>query len=129
MKNLTTLGCALAVALCMTTAVSAKSSTPKAKWQKGWVSESKCGAKGAAVGHEECAKKCAAAGEHMVFVNEFSHKVLNVDNPDTLKDHLGHRVALQGNIDDAAGSIHVDKVNPLPEKASKAAASMDEMHK
>ena len=65
----------------------------------------------------------------MVFVNEFNHKVFNIDNPDKLKDLMGHRVA--GNVDQAAGTIHVDEVNPLPEKGKKKAeaASMDEMHK
>src|SRR5207247_8069303 len=70
-------------------------------------------------------------GEHVVFVNEFNHKVFNVDNPDKLKDLMGHRVAVKGNVDHAAGTIHVDEVNPLPEKGKKKAeaASMDEMHK
>jgi len=93
--------------------------------------------KGAGVGHEQCGKKCLAAGEHVVFVNEFSHKVLNVENPDTLKvetpdtlkDLMGRRVAVKGTMDQAAGTIHVDNVNPLPGTGKKKAeaASMDEI--
>jgi len=108
----------------------AKSGDAKAKWTKGWVSDSKCGTKGAGTGHEACAKKCLDGGEHVVFVDEYKQKVLNVDNPDALKDHIGHRVAVQGKIDESAGTIHVDKVNMNAQKKKKAeAASMDEMHK
>ena len=88
---------------------SAKSDAAKAKWIKGWVSESKWGAKGAGLGHDACGNKCLQACEHVVFVDDVKHKVLNVDNQDALKDHMGHRVAVQGAVDEAAGTIHVNK--------------------
>ena len=107
-----------------------KSDTGKGTWIKGWVSDSKCGAKGAGLGHEACGTKCLQAGEHVVFVDDVKHKVLSVDNPDALKDHMGHRVAVQGAVDEGAGTIHVDKVNMITQGSKKAAAaSMDEMHK
>lgn len=106
----------------------ARSDMAKGKWIKGWVSDSKCGAKGAGTGHEACGKKCLEAGEKVVFVEESKHKVLNVDNPDSLKDHMGHRVAVQGTLDESAGSIHVDKVNMITQGSKKAEASMDQMH-
>jgi len=105
------------------------SDTAKGTWIKGWVSDSKCGAKGAGIGHEACGNKCLEAGEHMVFVEDAKNKVLNVDNPDALKGHMGHRVAVQGTVDQAAGTIHVDKVNMITQGTKKAPASMDEMHK
>src|SRR5437870_8375859 len=64
-------------------------------------------------------KKCLGEGEHVVFVNEFNHKVFNVDNPDKLKDLMGHRVAVKGNVDQTAGTIHVDEVNPLPRRGKR----------
>src|SRR5690348_15334566 len=130
MRRAVTIGSVLLLTLITVALSAADSSTAKAKWIKGWVSDSKCGVKGAGVGHEQCGKKCLAAGEHVVFVNEFNHKVRNVDNPDSLKDLMGHRVAVQGTVDEAAGTIHVDKVNQLPEKGKKKAeaASMNEMH-
>ena len=122
--------CCFALSLMMAVVPSAKSDTAKAKWIKGWVSDSKCGAKGAGLGHEACGNKCLQAGEHVVFVDEFKHKVLNVDNPDALKEHMGHRVAVQASVDEAAGTMHVEKVNMINQKGKKAeAASMDEMHK
>jgi hypothetical protein len=130
MKKWTSYYCVLLLVTFLASLAFAKSGEAKAKWTKGWVSDSKCGAKGAGTGHEACAKKCLDAGEHVVFVDEYKHKVLNVDNPDALKDHVGHRVAVQGNIDESAGTIHVDKVNMIAQKKKKAeAASMDEMHK
>ena len=105
------------------------SSLAKENWTKGWVSDSKCGAKGAGTGHVDCGNKCLKEGEKVVFVDEFKHKVLTVDNPESLQDHMGHRVAVQGTIDDAAGTIHVDKVNMLSEKNKRPAeAAMQEMH-
>lgn len=94
----------------------ADSSTAKAKWIKGWVSDSKCGVKGAGPGHEACGKKCLAAGEHVVFVSEHDKKVYKVDNEDALKDQIGHRMAVRGTVDQASDTIHVEKANRLPEK-------------
>ena len=106
----------------------AKADTAKAKWIKGWVSDSKCGAKGVGVGHEACGKKCLEGGEKVVFVDDSKHRVLNVDNPDSLKEHMGHRVSVQGSLDEAAGTIHVDKVNMITQGSKKADAVMDQMH-
>ncbi len=77
----------------------------------GWVSDSKCGVKGANAGAEACTKKCIAAGEKAVLVTDADQKVLAVDNPDTLKGHEGHHVAVTGHVD--GDKIHVDSVKML----------------
>ena len=77
----------------------------------GWISDSKCGAKGANAGAEACTKKCIAAGEKPVVVTDADQKVLTVDNPDALKEHYGHHVAVTGHID--GDKIHVDSVKML----------------
>ena len=77
----------------------------------GWVSDAKCGAKGANAGAEACTKKCIAAGEKAVLVTDSDQKVLAVDNPDTLKGHEGHHVAVTGHVD--GDKIHVDSVKTL----------------
>src|SRR5438046_7994677 len=115
--------CVLLLLALMAGVAFAKSADAKEKWTKGWVSDSKCGTKGAGTGHEACAKKYLDGGEHVVFVDEYKQKVLNVDNPDALKDHIGHRVAVQGKIDESAGTIHVDKVNMIAQKKKKAEAA------
>ena len=58
----------------------------------GWISESKCGVKGANAGAEECTKKCIAAGASPVVVTDKDQKILTVENPDALKEHYGHHV-------------------------------------
>src|SRR5208282_5681011 len=70
----------------------------------GWISDSKCGAKGANAGHEACAKKCIDAGEKPVFVTDKTEtdkdqKVIPIANPDAVKDHIGHHVQVTGKLD------------------------------
>ena len=77
----------------------------------GWVSDSKCGAKGANAGAEACTKKCIGAGASPVVVSDKDQTVLKVDNPDALKEHYGHHVAVTGHID--GDKIHVESVKML----------------
>jgi hypothetical protein len=78
---------------------------------KGWVSDSMCAAKGASASHEACAKKCLEKGAKMVVVTDSDKKVLTVDNPDALKDHVGHHMAVTGQV--SGDSIHVDSATML----------------
>ena len=77
----------------------------------GWISDSKCGVKGANAGAEECTKKCIKEGASPVVVTDKDQKVLKVENPDALKDHYGHHVAVTGHID--GDKIHVETVKML----------------
>src|ERR1700756_535127 len=72
----------------------------------GWVSDSKCGVKGANAGAAECTKKCLKEGAKMVVVTDTDQKVLTVENPDALQDHIGHHIAVTGHID--GDKIHVE---------------------
>ena len=78
---------------------------------KGWVVDDKCGAKGANAAGEACTKKCLAAGAKMVVVTDGDQKVLMVDNPDALKGHEGHHMAITGT--EKGDSIHVDSMKML----------------
>lgn len=49
----------------------------------------------------------------MVFVTDKDHQVLTVENPDALKDHAGHHVAVKGEVNSSAGTIHVDSASML----------------
>jgi len=77
----------------------------------GWVSDDKCGAKGANDKAEACTKKCLAAGAKMVIVTDGDQKVLMVDNPDALKGHEGHHIAATGHM--GKDSIHVESAKML----------------
>ncbi|MGH9512874.1 MAG: hypothetical protein ACRD2U_12140 [Terriglobales bacterium] len=84
---------------------------------KGWVSDSVCGVKGAKPGHEACTKKCLSKGAKMVVVSDDDQKVLTVDNPDALKGHEGHHVAVMGEV--SGDSIHVDSAEMLKNQDMK----------
>jgi hypothetical protein len=101
----------LLLAGALVVSVASVSFASDAQTVNGWVSDSKCGAKGANAGAEECTKKCLGAGAKPVVVTDTDQKVLNVDNPDALKDHYGHHVAVTGHID--GDKIHVDSVKVL----------------
>jgi hypothetical protein len=77
----------------------------------GWISDSKCGVKGAHDGAAECTKKCIDGGAAMVVVTDKDQKILTVDNPDALKGHEGHHVAVTGHVD--GDKIHVDSAKML----------------
>jgi len=53
-------------------------------------------------------------------------KVIAVDNPDALKDHLGHHVQVTGNMT-SDGSLHVASVKMLSQKGGTGGA-MSDMH-
>jgi hypothetical protein len=76
---------------------------------KGYVADSKCGAKGKT--NAECTKKCIQEGAKMVVVTDNGEKVLTVENPDALAGHEGHHVAVTGTV--TGDSIHVDSVKML----------------
>jgi hypothetical protein len=71
----------------------------------GWVSDDKCGVKGANDKAEACTKKCLAAGAKMVIVTDGDSKVLAVDNQDALKGHEGHHISVTGTL--KGDTIHV----------------------
>jgi hypothetical protein len=96
------LGCALVVSVASLTF--AKDS----QTVKGWVSNSKCGAKDASADGAACTEKCIKAGASPVVVTDTDQKVLMVDNPDSLKGHYGHHVAVTGKVD--GDKIHIDDV-------------------
>ncbi|HYL12139.1 MAG TPA: hypothetical protein VEV41_03840 [Terriglobales bacterium] len=84
----------------------------KGSWT-GYVSDAKCGAKVNA----ECAKKCADAGQPLVFVNDADKSVLPVANQEALKDHAGHHVKVEGSLDN--NTLTVDNVSMVADEGAK----------
>jgi hypothetical protein len=82
---------------------------PKDQSWSGWISDSKCGAKGANAAHAGCAKKCIGAGEKPVLVTDQDGKIVSIDNPDAVNAQVGQHVELSGTMT-SAGALHVDKV-------------------
>ena len=80
----------------------------------GWVSDYKCGVKGANASHAQCAKGCISKGEKPVLVTDKDQKVVAIDNPDAIKDHAGEHVQVSGKMTDS-GTLHVDSVKQVGE--------------
>jgi hypothetical protein len=111
MKKLMLVCAVLSIFSFVTATISFGDDMGKAETVKGWVSDSKCGAKGANAKAAECTKKCLQEGASMVVVTDKDQKVLAVDNPDALKDHIGHHVAVTGHV--SGDSIHVESAKML----------------
>jgi len=107
MKKLLLLCLALSVLFFMVAMVFAADTTTV----NGYVSDSMCGAKGAKDGHADCMNKCVAKGAKYVIVTDSDKKVLTVDNPDALKGHEGHHVAVTGHV--TGDSIHVESTSMM----------------
>ena len=74
----------------------------------GYISDSKCGAKGAHEGARECTIKCVKGGEKYVFVNDADKKVYAIDAQDKVADHAGHHVTVKGTVE--GGTLKLDSV-------------------
>jgi hypothetical protein len=111
MKKLSLMCAVFAMFFLMAATVWGADDMGKAQTVNGWVSDSMCGAKGASASHEACAKKCLDKGAKMVVVTDDDKKVLTVENPDALKDHVGHHVAVTGHVN--GDSIHVESASML----------------
>jgi len=122
MKKLMLLLAAMCLAvLCVTTVWAADDTL------SGWVSDTKCGAKGTSEKHADCAKKCIGAGAKMALVTDSDKKVLTVDNPESLTGHEGHHVSVKGTV--SGDSIKVDpgSVKMVAAK-SESKDSLEDMH-
>jgi len=95
--------------------VSVMAAAASAASMNGWVTDSKCGVKGAKAVHAGCAKSCIAAGEKVAFVPDGTQDVLIVDNPDALKGHEGHHVTVTGTEGKDKKTLHVDSVKMMAE--------------
>jgi hypothetical protein len=66
----------------------------------GWVSDAKCAnaGKAASADHAKCAQGCVKGGEDIVFFDEASGRVVKVKNPDKVKDFVGKKVTIDGEL-------------------------------
>ena len=72
----------------------------------GWISDSKCGAKGASAEHKDCAAKCVKGGAVAVFVQD--NKVLKIDDASKVEGYIGQKVTVTGSVD--GDTIKVESV-------------------
>jgi hypothetical protein len=73
----------------------------------GFISDSQCGYKHSLKSpNQACIVACIKGGAAAVFVVD--DKVYRIENPDALKNYIGHRVTITGTLD--GQTIHVDDV-------------------
>jgi hypothetical protein len=93
----------------------------------GYIADSKCGAThNSSSPNAACVKKCIDGGAKPVFVDDAKKEVYTIDDPEVVKDHYGHHVNVIGKVDEADKTIHIGKVEMLPDQG-KASGAM-EMH-
>ena len=74
----------------------------------GYITDSKCGAKAAHEGAQECTVKCVKEGAKYVFVNDTDKKVYAIADQDKVADHAGHHVTVKGSVE--GDTMKVDSV-------------------
>lgn len=74
----------------------------------GWITDEHCGAKGAKAGHKDCALKCYNDGGKLVFYNDADKKLYKIDKQEVAKEHLDHRVTINGTVD--GDSIKIESI-------------------
>jgi hypothetical protein len=90
----------------------------------GYISDAMCGAKhNGSAPNEACVKKCIGGGSKPVFVDDATKTVYTIDDPDSVKGHEGHHVAVTGKVDDSAKSIHIAKLSMLKDQGAAASGT------
>ena len=93
----------------------------------GYISDSKCGAMhNGSSPSAACVKKCVDGGAKPVFVDDAKKEVYTIDDPDAVKDHLGHHVAVMGKVNESDKTIHISNVAMLADQGKPSGPS--EMH-
>lgn len=80
----------------------------------GWVTDTHCGAKGAAGNHADCAKKCVKEmGGKYALYNPTDKKVYALDPQDKAAAHAGHNVTVKGTVE--GDTIKISSIEMVPE--------------
>ncbi len=80
----------------------------------GWITDTKCGAKGDNANHTACAKKCVNTdGEKYALYNPADKKVYVLDPQDKVAAHAGHHVTVKGSIE--GDTIKVSSIEMVQE--------------
>ena len=79
----------------------------------GVITDDKCSS-GPGATNADCAKRCIEKGAKAVLVTDADKSVLTIDNPDKIKGHEGHHVAVTGSVSN--NTLHVESVKMLAEE-------------
>lgn len=109
-KKLFAVLCIACLVLSLSMLAMAQSKSDKAATMNGIITDDKCAA-GPGAANADCAKKCIERGAKAVFVSDADKSVMAIDNPDKIKGHEGHHVAVTGST--ANNTLHVESVKML----------------
>ncbi len=77
----------------------------------GWITDEHCGAKGESPDHGSCALRCHGRGAALVLYNLADKELYKLDDQETAKAHVGHKVKVVGT--KADGTIKVESVEEV----------------
>ncbi len=84
----------------------------------GWVTDTKCGAKGTNPEHAACAKKCVGEGtEKYALYTPADKKIYVLDPQDQAAAHVAHQVTVKGTVE--GDTIKISSIEPVKEKGDK----------
>jgi len=69
--------------------------------------------------NRECAQKCIREGSPVVFYDEETKSLYNVDNPEATTDQESHRIEVVGVVHAENKTIHVESVRVLEKYVAK----------
>lgn len=95
MKRTIALLACLAVLSLVVAPLAAAAAGTAGSWN-GWITDDKCGAKGANAAHKDCAAKCLEKGGKLVLYNTADKKIYGLDKQDLAKANLGYEVTVTG---------------------------------
>ncbi len=89
----------------------------------GWFACEKCTASRVAKGdlrpsNPDCARQCIDKGSEAVFISEQGKELLKVRNHSSVKDDIGYKVEVTGDIDRNAATILIKTVTKLAEEGA-----------
>ena len=113
---------ALALLLCWPALASQPA--PEAVTRKGWFADEKCATQRVQNGRtgppgQTCTRECIRKGVKVVFIDEKTGALYRVDNPKPTKGLESDYVEVQGTLNAAAKTVHVDSVRVLEKYAAK----------
>jgi hypothetical protein len=89
----------------------------------GYISDSKCGAMhNGSAPNAACVSKCIGGGAKPVFVDDAKKEIYTIDDPDAVKDHYGHHVAVVAKVDETGKTIHISNVSMLKDQGAPSAS-------
>ena len=114
--------------LCLTALLGAAAEPVRAGAVKlsGWFACEKCTASRVAKGdlrpsNPDCARQCIDKGSEAVFISEQGKELLKVRNHSSVKDDIGYKVEVTGDIDRAAATMSIKTVTKLAAEGASCA--------